>query len=296
MIFTSKGLSLFIKGLAIGTAAIIPGISGGTIAFMLGIYDELITALVGLKKQFFSSMKILFPVGLGVVVAIALLTFPIGLALQFAPFPTITLFAGLIVGSLPALRSSLPKQWTSTQWFLVGLPALIALLLGVFSVVGQLDASAILTGSSLLPKFSLIVIGMLGVSAFIVPGISGSMLLLTLGFYEPILNSLERLLEGFISFEGILPEVVNFGLLGVGAIIGFVLLSLLMHRLLSQYRIELHLGVFGFIIGSIGAIFFNDEMVIVYETLTLGWFFIGSITFMLGVFGSWKLSGTHAPR
>ncbi len=292
----SNFISLFLKGLAIGTAAIIPGISGGTIAFMLGIYDSLIESIVNIKKNFKQSMILLIPTGLGIVIAIGALTFPMGLALEYAPLPTVALFAGFIIGSLPTLRKALPIKFSINQWFYVLIPALMALLLGVFSVVGELDASAILEGDALLPKLILIVVGFLGVSAFIVPGISGSMLLLTIGFYEPVLNSLQRLIENVVNIQGLVPEVINFALLGIGALVGFIVISLLMSMLFKKYKDQIHLAIYGFIVGSIGAIFYNYKIVPVYADLNFIMILISFITLFVGVSVSYRLNLQYATR
>ena len=122
-------INLFLKGLAIGTAAIIPGISGGTIAFMLGIYDLLIESIVSIKKNFRQSLTVLLPTGLGIVLAIGALTFPMGLAFEFAPLPTVALFAGFIIGSLPTLRRDLPMHFSAVNWVYILIPGLIDHLL-----------------------------------------------------------------------------------------------------------------------------------------------------------------------
>jgi putative membrane protein len=296
MMIKPNFISYFLKGLAIGTAAIIPGISGGTIAFMLGIYDQIIEAIVSLRRHTKKSLELLLPVGVGVVVAIGLLTYPMGLALTYAPFPTITLFAGFIIGSLPQLRKDLPVTLNLRAWVFLFVPAIIAMLLGVFSVIGELDATSVLTGDAFLPKLSLIVVGFLGVSAFVVPGISGSMLLLSIGFYEPILSSLRRLLDNLFDLNGLIPEVINFGLLGVGALVGFVVISVVMKWLLTHHRQDVNLAVFGFILGSLVAIFYNYEMVPVYEQLDVFMVVLGVITLTLGGYVSLELNKRYATR
>jgi putative membrane protein len=289
-------MSYLLKGLAIGTAAIIPGISGGTIAFMLGIYDQIIDAIVSIRLHTKKSLQVLLPVSVGVVVAIGLLTYPMGLALMYAPFPTVTLFAGFIVGSLPQLRKDLPNKLNIKAWVFLIVPAVIAMMLGVFSVIGELDATSVLTSDAFLPKLSLLVVGLLGVSAFVVPGISGSMLLLSIGFYEPILSSLKRLLDNLFDINGLIPEVINFSLLGVGAVVGFALISVLMKWLLHHYRHEVNLAVFGFILGSLVAIFYNYEMIPVYESLNLIMVMIGLLTLALGIWISLELNKRYATR
>jgi putative membrane protein len=289
-------MSYLLKGLAIGTAAIIPGISGGTIAFMLGIYDQIIDAIVSIRRHTKQSLQVLLPVGVGVIVAIGLLSYPMGLALMYAPFPTVTLFAGFIIGSLPQLRKDLPRTFNAKSLGFLVVPAIVAMLLGVFSVIGELDATSVLTGDAFLPKLSLLVVGLLGVSAFVVPGISGSMLLLSIGFYEPVLSSLRRLLENLFDMNGLLPEVINFGLLGIGALGGFALISVLMKWLLTHHRNEVNLAVFGFILGSLVAIFYNYEMIPVYENLNLIMVVFALITLASGVWISFELNKRYATR
>ena len=296
MMIKPNFMSYLLKGLAIGTAAIIPGISGGTIAFMLGVYDQIIDAIVSIRHHTKKSLEVLLPVGIGIVVAIGLLTYPLGLALTYAPFPTVTLFAGLIIGGLPQLKKDLPKTLNTRAWILLVVPASIAILLGVFSVMGELDATSVLTGDDVLPKLSLLVVGFLGVSAFVVPGISGSMLLLSIGFYEPVLSSLRRLIDRLFDLNGLLPEVINFGLLGVGAVIGFVVISQLMKWLLTNYREDVNLAVFGFILGSLVAIFYNYEMILVYAELNVVMVLLGLITLTLGGYISWELNKRYATR
>jgi len=292
----SQFISLFLKGLAIGTAAIIPGISGGTIAFMLGIYDDLIHAIVQIKKDFRQSLKVLIPSGLGILLAIGALTFPMGLAFEYAPLPTVSLFAGFILGSLPTLRKALPKNFSFNNWVYVLIPAIVAALLGVFSVIGKLDASVILEGGAFFPKLILIVVGFLGVSAFVIPGISGSMLLLTIGFYEPVLNSLQRLIENLLNLEGLVAEVINFSLLGIGALIGFMVISLLMSMLFKKYKDQVNLAIYGFIVGSIGAIFFNYKIVPIYADLNVMMLLLSVVTLTLGTGISFWLNQRYAAR
>jgi len=266
------------KGFAMGVAAIIPGISGGTIAFILGIYDELIEAINLLRHQFRKSFNILLPVGLGVLLAIIVLTIPMGLAFEYFPLPTVSLFAGLILGGLPLLakKATIKKDVISTITILI--PALIAISLGVFSVIGQLDATAILTEENILPKFSLILIGALGVSAFIVPGISGSMLLLSLGFYEPVLSSLERILEALPNPFQAGNDLLNFVFLGIGLLIGFVVI----------------LAVFGFVAGSLFSVYFNYEIITAYDGLTLFQGILSGMTLIGGTILSYRFNTRYA--
>ncbi len=277
-----------------GVAAIIPGISGGTIAFILGIYDELIEAINNITKQVKTSLTILIPVGLGVLSAIIALTIPIGLAFDYFPLPTVSLFAGFIVGGLPLLAKKADLKRNVLSWVTLLIPALIAVSLGVFSVWGELDASAILDQSALLPKISLIVIGALGVSAFIVPGISGSMLLLTLGFYEPILNSLENVIDALPNVFAAGNDLTNFVFLGVGLLVGFISISALMGYLLKHYSRTVYIAVFGFVVGSLFSVFVNYEIIDVYGDLDVLYIILSVFTLGGGTIASYRLNTQHA--
>lgn len=261
--YIRKNLQSFFIGIAIGTAAIIPGISGGTIAVLFKIYDKIIHAINSLTKDFKASILFLLPILLGVGIAILSLTFPITLAFEFFPLPTVSIFAGLILGGLKPIRLELPKKLNGYQWLVFFITFLIASLLGIFSVLSGLDGTNVLIGESFLLKTILIVVGMLGVSAFVIPGISGSMLMLSLGFYLPILE----LVKSFLSFEFSIYQFISLGMLGIGALLGFYIISKLMAIFLLSYRQSLFVGVLGFVLGSIVSIYVNYEIIVVYETL-----------------------------
>jgi putative membrane protein len=259
----------YVHGLAIGGAAIIPGVSGGTVAFLLGIYDELIDALSQLFKSPKQSILTLLPYVLGVISAVIALSYPISLAFMYLPLPTVSAFVGLIIGSLPSMQKKLPKPFSLNQWLWLVIPAIFAALLGLLSVIGQLDASLILEGNLFIPKFILLIVGFLGVSAFIVPGISGSMLLLSIGFYQPILESLQRLIAFVVQGTNGWVDMLNFSFLGVGALVGFIGIGWFMKWALTKHRQLVDLSVFGFILGSIFAIYVNYEIITAYASLTV---------------------------
>ena len=283
--YIRKNLQSFFIGIAIGTAAIIPGISGGTIAVLFKIYDKIIHAINSMTKNFKASFLFLLPILLGVGIAILSLTFPITLAFEFFPLPTVSIFAGLILGGLKPIRLELPKKLNGSQWFVFFITFLIASLLGVFSVLSGLDGTEILVGESFLLKSLLIIIGMLGVSAFVIPGISGSMLMLSLGFYLPILE----LIKSFLSFDFSIFEFISLGMLGEGALLGFFIISKLMAIFLLSYRQSLFVGILGFVLGSIVSIYINYEIVHVYQNLDGITLFISLLSLLGGFFVSRKL-------
>jgi putative membrane protein len=289
-------ISLFFKGIAIGIAAIIPGVSGGTIAVMFGIYDSIIFSINRLKSHFLESFTYLLPLVLGAAIGIIVLSFPLAFLLGQFPIPTISLFAGLIIGSIPKLAQTFSSNLLIRNVPLFMSAILLAVSLGVFSVVGQLDATVIVESGNLLPKLILLVVGFFGVFAFIVPGISGSMLLLSIGFYVPILNSLRSLIDELPFAISSFVDISNFLLLGIGAIIGFLIISQLMAYLLKNYRELVYITIVGFLIGSIFSIYFNHETIDFYQSVQLMDIISSGFLLIIGILFSYLINKKYATR
>ena len=238
-------LVLFLKGMLIGIANAIPGVSGGTLAFILGIYEDLTFAISKLPnsilkpKEFIKHLKIIIPVGLGAVLAIVLfLNLITYLFLNFS-VPTKIFFVGLILGSLPLVASSIVK---------FNIKSFIAFFFGAFvmGVFAYFDFNALeSTGVTYQGDFTafygikLFICGVLAAAAMVIPGISGSLLLLILGEYENIAY--------FVKMFDILPIVS----LGLGVVIGILVISKIITYLISRYRDMLFSFVLGIIIVSL---------------------------------------------
>ena len=283
--YLKKNFKNFLIGFAIGTAAIIPGISGGTIAILLKIYDKIIFSINHLLKDFKNSFLFLLPIVFGLVVAITSLTIPMTYAFSNFPIPLVSLFAGLIVGGTLSLHKELPKTFTKSNYLIFTLSFTIAALLGLFSVIGKLDGSEVLSGISISSGIILIIVGFLGVSAFIVPGISGSMLMLSIGFYIPILN----LIREFMRFNFNLVQLVNLTALGIGALIGLVVISKTMAYLMKNYRTLSFVGIFGFVLGSVISLYVNYEIIGFYADFDLLTLLLSVGAFLVGYFISKRL-------
>ena len=94
---------LIIKGMIIGLANIIPGVSGGTLMITLGLYEEIIETISHFFKNFKKNLKFIIPLGIGMVLAILLLSKVISICLENYPFPTTIFFIGLIIGGIPLI-------------------------------------------------------------------------------------------------------------------------------------------------------------------------------------------------
>lgn len=234
---------LFLTGFAMGAADIVPGVSGGTMAFIMGVYENLLdgiksfdlTALrLALKfdfKELFTHIPIRFLIalGLGLLVAIVALSNVLGHAIESSPTFVFSFFAGLVLASI--LSIGLKIQWSVS--------AIIAVVVGsvfAFWLVG-LEALNPDTVSHALPV--LFVSGMIAICAMILPGISGSFILLILGQYEFILNAVRS------------RDIVSLIVVAAGCAIGIMIFSRVLSWLLKRYwNITIAL-LTGFMIGSL---------------------------------------------
>jgi putative membrane protein len=275
-------LSLFLKGTAIGTAVIIPGLSGGTIAFLLGIYDRMIHSIIHIKTEFKKSVLFLLPLLIGVIFIVAALLWPIQWAFEYIPLPILSLFAGLVIGGLPSMHKLLKGNYRPINIGLTLIGIVVAAGLGVLSVLTSFDAGLILSEIKLLYVLIIFLVGILASIALIVPGISGSLLLLVIGFYQPLTALLKNLLDSL--FNGTLfnnwgPILVVF-IFAIGIVVGFILISLTMDKLLKKHQIITYFVITGFIIGSIFSLFFNFEVIDIYKNVIDWWQYLLMAVFL----------------
>ena len=273
------------KGGAVGVAMIIPGVSGGTLAVLLNIYDKLIGAISNIFKDFKNSIKVLAPILLGAVVAVAAAYFPIKYALKYAPFPTVMLFAGLMIGSCPKMvRDGIKQGFKKLDILSFILPLLLVIGICFIPNLGSADLSSTMP---VYGYFILILIGMVASCALVVPGISGSMLLLILGYYNEILDTVSLLK---VDFGHSVLVLLTFA---VGVIIGFFSIAKLMKYLLGKFPRATNWAIIGFVIGSIPAIFitYNGNFPdFVYSTLSVAHIAVGCVLCVLGIIGAYFLS------
>lgn len=252
----------FAKGAAIGVAMIVPGVSGGTLAVLLKIYDKLIESISNLRLHFTQSVLYILPIALGAALAFIAAYFPLAWALENAPFPTVLLFGGLMAGSLPKLyKDDRQAGFKKIDFALILIPFAVVIALCFIPGMGDVDLS------EGMPWFQYILVPIMGIlasCALVVPGISGSMLMMIFGYYAPLLA-----LIGDV-FTSPLHALSVLGLFGIGIIVGFFTIAKIMQIFLKNYPRATGWAIFGFVVGSIPAIF---------------------ITFFTGEYGKTSLSG-----
>lgn len=263
-----------LKGGAIGLAMIIPGVSGGTLAVLLGVYDKIIDSISGLFKHFKASFLFLLPILLGAVLAFAALYFPLKYALEYAPFPTIMLFAGFMLGSCPDMIWNAKKDGFK-KFDVASVLIPLAVVVGICFIPNMSDVNL----SSSMPWHGyllLAVMGILASCALVVPGISGSMLMLIFGYYEPLLGMISALRTDFGH------SLLVLFMFAVGVVIGFFTIAKLMQLLLNKFRRSTMWAIVGFVIGSIPAVIITFFYKYGVEYLNALQISLGVVTFILG--------------
>lgn len=245
-------IELLVKGFIIGIAFIIPGVSGGTLAIYLGVYDKLLHALGNIFKEFKKSVLFLIPIFLGIGISVVLLAKIFGILIAWNSFITLLFFIGLILGGIPKLYQEVKAEKKD--------PISLSIFLISFSIVIILVVTELSKTSNTIGLFDqnwhqfllLIFLGMAASITMIVPGVSGSALLMALGYYTAIVSNVIGNILDFTNISYHLFVIIPFGL---GCLIGIILFSKVLEFCLSRYKKQTYYAILGFIIASVIAIF-----------------------------------------
>lgn len=241
--------------MVIGIANIIPGVSGGTMMVAMGIYDKLIHCITHLFKEFKQSVLFLLPIAIGMGVAIILSALGLDYLFDNVPLQTNLLFVGLILGGLPAIWKNV-KGNSVRIGHIVAFLAFFALVVCMAVFGGGEGSSADLsfTVGNVLILFG---VGIIASATMVIPGVSGSMVLLLLGYYNPILSAISDFIKAVLAFDvdGILK---GFGILvpfGLGVVAGIFAIAKLVEIIFAKFPLYAYWAIIGLIIASPIAIF-----------------------------------------
>ena len=261
----------FFAGMAIGTGAAIPGVSGAAIAVIFRVYEDIIGAVNNFRKKFGWALSILIPILLGVLLAVAICIVLFHIAFCHFMFILMCLFAGFLIGSFPGITDEVKgEKLNKKAIILMVIGFLFVIILGVLSVIAGINGFDVGNLFVELPWWLylvLIPVGAIAAVALTVPGLSGSLILLIIGFYRPLVDHAKgwgsEIVHGNFSHIGQLLGVV--GCFGVGCVIGVVVVSKIMTVLLRKWHDSTFFGIIGFILGSVFVLFFNYESVNYYK-------------------------------
>ncbi len=306
-----------LRGAVIGLANAVPGVSGGTMMVSMGIYDRIIGSLNSLFKRFRESVKTLLPYLIGM--AIALLAGAVILKKAFAsiPLPTSALFIGLILGSIPVILKQM--KGVRPDALAVILFLVFAAIVIVPKVIANAGGGADRTlGRGLGDILIYFVMGIIASASMVIPGISGSMMLMIFGYYRPIYTEtlgglLHQLRAGdWSGIGGSMAVLIPFA---VGIVVGLFGVARLIEFLLRRWKGYTYCAILGMVAASPVVIVLdrnNWERAILDQAgnavldaagravteprpVTVWIILAAVIALALGAFIAWKLGGDPEP-
>lgn len=277
----------FIRGFCMALADSVPGVSGGTIAFLLGFYDKFISSLdnliSGTKEERKDAIIFLIKLGVGWVVGFLSAILVLASVFESHIYQVSSLFLGFVLFSIPLVimeeKEVIKGKYKNLIFTLIGAGIVIAI--SIFNPAADVNVSSLTFGSAIY----IFVVAAIAITAMVLPGISGSTLLLIFGLYLPIVSAIKEFLHFNFSY---FPALLVFGL---GVITGIVLVIKLIRMCLEKYRSQTIYCIIGLMLGSLYSIVQGPTTLDVpqdamsFGTFSIVFFLIGGVV----IFGLQKL-------
>lgn len=264
-----------------GCANLIPGVSGGTLAVILGIYDRFINVLGHLISDFKKNSHFILPVILGMVTALISLSGVITHCLTFYLFPTVLFFFGAILGGIPMILKRLNGAKPN-------IPNIICFILAFLLVMLPLaftGKNVSFQNLNLILILKIIVAGTIASATMVIPGVSGSAVLMAMGYYMPIMSALHGL-----------TDINNFGKnamiilpYAVGLILGMLLVARGIEYLLKNFTVKSFYAILGFVISSAFVVLGQNDILNVVKTTPLFQIILGLALLIFGFIAAYIL-------
>lgn len=240
-----------LRGMVIGIANVIPGVSGGTMMVSMGIYDKLILVLTHFIKRMKEAVALLVPIGIGMLLSIAVFA-KIFSEILFPRFPLQTnlFFIGLILGGLPVIYGKVKGKS-------IKVPQILAFVLFFVMVVGFAlvgeggDASADIS-FSVVNVIKLFGVGIIAAATMVIPGVSGSMIMMIFGYYNTIIDTINDFINALKDFDiaAMLQTFVVLVPFGIGVVVGVVAVAKLIEFMLKKFPEVTYWAIIGLIVAS----------------------------------------------
>lgn len=271
-------LKNLIKGMMIGIANIIPGVSGGTLAVSMGIYDKLIHCITHIISEFKESIKFLLPIFAGAGIALIALTFVIQALFAYYPIPTNLLFIGLIIGGLPPVIDKVKGHSVTIGQIVAGI-LFFTLVVGM-AMLGSDGSKEVSLDVNILTIIKLLFVGIIAAATMIVPGVSGSMVLLILGYYQPIIRQITLFCTALVSFDmqGLIDGFLILFPFGLGVIIGILGIAKIIEIIFVKYPMHAYYAIIGLIAASPIAILVCSD----FSGFSIGMLIAGIVALIVG--------------
>lgn len=238
------GLINFIKGFILGIANVIPGVSGGTMAVSMGLYELILSSIGNFFKDIKGNFIKLLPIILGILVAIVSTSKLVTYALTNYKAQTLCLFIGLIFGGVSLIMRKIKGKGSKINYLIFFIVFFFVISLN-FLKTGLIEIS--FTNMGIIDYLLLLVMGFIASSAMVIPGISGSFILMVLGYYDKIIYTVSTITD-FSKLGSNLLILVPFG---IGVIIGIVFMAKLITNLIKKYETKTYFAIMGFVLSSI---------------------------------------------
>jgi putative membrane protein len=273
-----------LKGMVIGAANVIPGVSGGTLSVSMGVYETIIYSINNIFKHPLKTIKDLWPFMIGIVLGIIASVFVVTFLFEAFPIPTATFFVGLVLGALPTIIPKVEGKTLELKDFIL-FTVLAAIILFLPAFATSSDATLSDGIMSYLIMFGL---GVIASATMVVPGVSGSMVLMALGYYSFIMATISGCIKDLVTFDmsGILSAIKILLPFGIGVIAGIIGMSKAIEKLLSKYPKMVYWGMIGLIVASPFPIILNMD----FTGITVITIIISTLLLAVGIYVASRLS------
>lgn len=239
-----ENLVYFIKGLVVGATTSVPGVSGGTMALILNVYDKMIHSISKFFKDIKGNIIFLGIIGSGMAIGLFVAAPFVEYAIDNFKYPALYFFLGVVFAGLPVLLSKAnqgEKKKHDILFFILG-----ALIIGGLLILEKTFMGSIFDLSKALSFVEIMILFMCGIIiaiALILPGISTSFLLVTLGLYKPLVSAIKTMNIGFL-----IP-------IALGTIIGVIATTSILEKMMNEKPRQTYLLIIGFVSISIIQVF-----------------------------------------
>lgn len=274
-----------LKGVMIGIANAVPGVSGGTMMVSMGIYDKIIYSITHLFSEFKKSVKLLLPYLIGMVLGIVGLAFVIKFLFANFEFQTKLAFVGLIVGGLPLLFGKIKGKKKGIPHIVVFLIFFVAIIaMQLFGGEGK-SAELVITPGCMIMLF---VIGVIASATMVIPGVSGSMMLMIMGYYSPIMGLVTELVKALAKRDGdaLIHNCILALPFGLGVVLGIFGVAKLIEFLMEKYEVLTYSAILGLVVSSPVVIMMGTS----FGSLNIISILTGVVALVVGTGIAYKLS------
>jgi len=281
-----KHIRNFLNGMAFGVTQIVPGVSSGTIAIILGFYDELIEAVNHFAKDRRKYLAFLVPLLIGIAAGIILFGSIVHDLLTSFSFPTMLFFIGLIVGIIPLVYAKIKEPGQNVrpkEIVLVVIPMILLVLISGLKPQTVTSPVDVIGGMGAGYMLFLFFVGVVAAAALVIPGVSGSFVMLLLGVYHVVVFSVSSIrywlgdLSNLALFLDICKVLAPFA---IGVIVGGLSTARLIEKFLKDYHKVIYSVILGLLLGSVYVLF--KEPIVFQSGVTAVTAVVGAVTFLAG--------------